>query len=86
MCKELGASLGGFPQVSGSMKAVLEFNYPEDEDRLRWALHGGKAIGGLNAIRSKIRTWEKHNGANHEELIEQIRALTNETLTECGEE
>ena len=72
--------------MSGSMKAVLEFNYPEDEDRLRWALHGGKAIGALNVIRMKIRGWEKHDALSSEELIEQIRELTNETLTECGEE
>jgi hypothetical protein len=68
------------------MKAVLEFNYPDDEERLRWALHGGKAIGGLDSIRSTIRAWQKHDGQAPEELIERIKMIVNETLTECGEE
>lgn len=68
------------------MKAVLEFNYPDDEDRLRWALNGGKAIFGLTDIRSKIRAWEKHDGQAPEELIDHIKMIVNETLTDCGEE
>ncbi len=86
MCKELGASLDGFHPVSGSMKAVLEFNYPDDEDRLRWALNGGKAIFGLISVQQVIRAWEKHDGQAPEELIERIKMTVNEALTDCGEE
>ena len=68
------------------MKAVLEFNYPDDEDRLRWALHGGKAIGGLSIIRAKIRAWEKHDDSDPIDLIEHIKMIVNDTLTDCGEE
>ena len=68
------------------MKAVLEFNYPDDEDRLRWALNGGKAIGGLNVIKSKIKAWEKHDGQTPDELIDRIKMIVSETLMDCGEE
>ena len=47
------------------MKAVLEFQYPEDEDRLRHALHGSTAIFALDEVRRLIRSWHtrEHSSA-----------------------
>lgn len=67
------------------MKAVLEFNYPEDEDRLRYALHGGKAIQALGELSQQIRLWEKHGG-DPEQLIERLKANIHETMAQCGED
>lgn len=67
------------------MKAILEFNYPDDEDKLRHALHGGTAIFALEEVRQAIRAWEKHDGKDHSVLIERIKVVVAEALYECGE-
>ena len=67
------------------MKAVIEFNYPEDEDALRHALNGGKAIFALDQIRQSIRSWEKHDGLKADGLVEQIRDIVFDALKDCGE-
>ena len=41
------------------MKAVLEFTYPEDQDRLRHALNGSKAIHALTDIQMTVRSYFK---------------------------
>lgn len=68
------------------MKAVLEFNYPEDEDRLRHALHGSEAISALDDVRVAIRSWSKHSKAEYQELIDHINQLVCDALRQCGEE
>jgi len=68
------------------MKAVLEFNYPDDEDKLRHAIHGTEAIHALDDIRRLIRAWEKHDASNPEELIDQIKEKVYDALRQCGEE
>lgn len=67
------------------MKAVLEFNYPEDEDRLRYALHGDRAVLALTNIQQVIRAWEKHDGREPEKLIEKVKGITGDALTMLGE-
>ncbi len=67
------------------MKAILEFNYPEDEDKLRYALHGGTAIFALEEVRQAIRAWEKHDGKDHSVLIERIKVVVAEAMYECGD-
>ena len=67
------------------MKAVLEFTYPEDQDKLRHALNGGKAIHALTDIQMALRSYFKHD-ADPLIVLALIRDLTNTTLTECGEE
>ncbi len=67
------------------MKAILEFNYPDDEDRLRHALYGGVAIFALEEVRQAIRAWEKHDGKDFSVLIERIKVVVSEALYECGE-
>lgn len=68
------------------MKAVLEFEYPDDEDRLRHALNGSTAISALDDIRRLIRGWEKHNAQTHVEIINVINRTVCDALTQCGEE
>ena len=68
------------------MKAILEFNYPEDEDRLRHALHGSTAIFALDEVRMLIRSWHKHDEADYEELLDVINKTVCDALRECGEE
>ena len=36
------------------MKAVIEFNYPEDEERLRYALCGETAVKAILSIREVL--------------------------------
>ena len=67
------------------MKAVLEFTYPEDQDKLRHALNGSKAISALIDIQMAVRSYFKHD-ANPKEVLEMVRELTNTALAECGEE
>jgi len=43
------------------MKAVLEFTYPEDQDKLRWALSGEKAIIALHDIQQEVRKHFKYD-------------------------
>jgi len=68
-----------------TMKAVLEFTYPEDEANLRHALYGGKAIGALVDIQMVVRSHFKHD-ADPKDVLERVRELTNTALNECGEE
>jgi len=67
------------------MKAVLEFNYPDDEEKLAFALHGDKAFFALMDIQQCIRAWEKHDGREPEKLIAKIRGVVGDTLTLLGE-
>jgi hypothetical protein len=67
------------------MKAVLEFNYPEDEDKLRYALHGDKAVFALIDIQQVIRAWQKHDGSEPEKLVEKIQGIAGDALTMLGE-
>ena len=68
------------------MKAILEFNYPDDENKLRRALHADIVFDALNDVRQNIRTWEKHDGTSPEMLIEKIKVITAEALYQTGED
>ena len=67
------------------MKAVLEFTYPEDQDRLRWALSGEKAISALHDIQQEVRKHFKYD-ADPLMVLALVRDLTNTALNDCGEE
>jgi len=67
------------------MKAILEFTYPEDQDKLRHALNGTKAIHTLIDIQMEVRNHFKHD-ADPKDVLERVRELTNTALAECGEE
>jgi len=85
MCKQHGLSLGGSHPRGKKMKAILEFTYPEDQDKLRHALNGSKAISALIDIQMAVRSYFKHD-ANPADVLEMVRELTNTALAECGEE
>jgi hypothetical protein len=61
-------------------KAVLEFNYPEDEDKLLFALKGQamyKALASINMVLSAPYT--------KAEMVSQIKTVLNEIFEELGE-
>jgi hypothetical protein len=67
------------------MKAILEFTYPEDEDKLRHAMHGDTAIYALDDMRQMIHSWETHDGANPGAMVERLKLRVVDALTACGE-
>jgi hypothetical protein len=67
------------------MKAILEFTYPEDQDKLRHALNGSRAISALIDIQMAVRSHFKHN-TDPVTALELVREFTNTALNECGEE
>jgi hypothetical protein len=66
------------------MKATLEFEYPQDEDKLRYALHGQTAIMALLEIESQLRQHYKYE-APMEDVFGHIAEIVNDTLATCGE-
>ena len=67
------------------MKAILEFTYPDDEDKLRHAMHGSTAIYALDEICQMIHSWQKHDGTSPEAMVERLRLRVYDALTACGE-
>jgi hypothetical protein len=66
------------------MKATLEFEYPQDEDKLRYALHGQTAIMALLDIEAQLRQHHKYE-TPMADVFGHIAEIVNETLTLCGE-
>ena len=66
------------------MKATIEFEYPHDEDKLRYALHGQTAIMALLEIEAQLRQHYKYE-APIEDVFGSIAEIVNETLATCGE-
>ena len=54
------------------MKAVLEFNYPEDEEKLRHALNGIDYYNALLEIENLL-----NEGANKLPKLKEIRGVIN---------
>lgn len=68
------------------MKATLEFEWPDDKEELRYAVHGVDAIGGLRDIDEMLRRHFKHGGTSHEEMLQRVQQSLWKTLALCGEE
>jgi 23S rRNA U2552 (ribose-2'-O)-methylase RlmE/FtsJ len=68
------------------MKAILEFQYPEDEERLRHALHGQFAISVLSDVYRVINDWQKHDHTEPDRLIDTVKEIVGHGLADCGEE
>ena len=66
------------------MKAILEFEYPDDEDKLRYAIHGQTAIMALLQIEAQLRQHFKYE-ASIQDVFNNVSEIVNETLTLCGE-
>lgn len=62
------------------MKAVLEFSYPEDEQKLLFALNSGKMYKALTDITFLLRTG--HAFYSNAEVLERIRLVIDEALKE----
>jgi hypothetical protein len=66
------------------MKATLEFEYPQDEDKLRYALHGQTAIMALLDIEAQLRQHYKYE-TPMADVFGHIAEIVNDTLATCGE-
>ena len=80
--------MAGRPQVkreTPKVKATLEFNYPEDEDAMRYAVHGERAIKALWDVKRYIRDNFKHD-SDAMDVIRKVREMADIALAECGED
>jgi len=65
------------------MKAILEFDLPEDADEHRLALDGGKWASAMHALDQDLRTRVKH-GEDRAVLPSEVRKMLYDTLSEYG--
>ena len=66
------------------MKAILEFNYPDDENKLRRALHADAAFEVLCELDYVIKyRWRKDD--NLVDVLELVRNRLDTVLTTTGE-
>jgi len=68
------------------MKAVLEFNYPDDEDKLRRVLHADHAFEALHDIGSRVKyLWLKGEEEQMAEALGHVRYILDQVLVKTGE-
>ena len=70
------------------MKAILEFNYPNDEDKLRHAVHAEEAFQALRDMDERVAyRWEKGDEGVKAMLdsLEYVRFILDEVLSNTGE-
>ena len=70
------------------MKAILEFNYPDDEDKLRRAIHSEEAFKALRDMSERVAyRWKKGDEGVKAMLdsLESVRFILDEVLTNTGE-
>jgi hypothetical protein len=67
------------------MKAVLEFNYPDDEHKLRRAIHSNEAFDTLWTIRDKVNRRFTHK-ADLEDVLRYVQEITDDALRISGED
>jgi hypothetical protein len=70
------------------MKAILEFNYPNDEDKLRHAIHAEEAFQALRDMSKRVAyRWRKGDAGEKAmlESLEYVRYILDEVLTNTGE-
>ena len=70
------------------MKAILEFNYPEDENKLRHAVHAEEAFKALRDMSERVAyRWKKGDEGVKAmlESLENVRFILDEVLTNTGE-
>lgn len=84
MYKTLGADLDGYPlRRKKIVKAILEFSYPEDEDKLRHAIHGKEAVLALCSINYMLSDMSQIRSKT--EAITKIKEIVKTTLENIGE-
>lgn len=67
------------------MKAVLEFNYPDDEIKLRRAIHANEAFDTLWTIKDRVNKRFTHK-ADLETVLRYVQEITDDALKISGEE
>lgn len=67
------------------MKAVLEFNYPDDENKLRRAIHADEAFDTLWTIKDKVNKRFTHK-ADLESVLRYVQEITDDALRISGED
>jgi hypothetical protein len=65
-------------------KVILEFIYPDDEDRLLFAVKGPEMYKALTNIKMAV-TGSFHTKADLNAVLERVRDLTDQVFTELGE-
>jgi hypothetical protein len=67
------------------MKAVLEFNYPEDTEKCRRAIHADEAFDTLWSIREKVNKKFAHK-ADLESVLRYVQEIVDDALKISGED
>jgi hypothetical protein len=67
------------------MKAVLEFNYPEDTEKCRRAIHAGEAFTALREIHNSVSRKFTHK-SDLEEVLKYVYEISDYVLKTTGEE
>ena len=67
------------------MKAILEFDYPDDTDKCRRAIHADEAFDALWTIKNKVRERFKY-GADPETVLRYVQEITDDALRISGED
>lgn len=67
------------------MKAVLEFNYPDDEIKLRRAIHANEAFDTLWTIKDRVNKRFTHK-ADLETVLRYVQEITDDALKISGED
>ena len=65
-------------------KVILEFHYPDDEDKLLFALKGPEMYKALTNIKMAV-TGSFHTKADLNAVLERVRDLTDQIFEELGE-
>lgn len=65
-------------------KVLLEFNYPDDEDRLLFAIKGPEMYKALTNIKMAV-TGEFPHKADLNAVLGRVRDLTDQIFEELGE-
>lgn len=67
------------------MKAVLEFNYPQDTDKCRRAIHADEAFMALREIKRSVDRKFTHK-SDLEEVLKYVLEISEYVLKTTGEE
>jgi hypothetical protein len=68
------------------MKAILEFNLPEDGDEFRYAVNGQESCIALHNIREDVRQIWKYRVLQNDQfdLVDEIYQMINQRINEAS--
>jgi hypothetical protein len=66
------------------MKAILEFDLPEDQDLFKWASNASTYHSALMAIREHIRMRRKNLDGREYEIMDEVYEFVCELTSEVG--